>query len=36
MVDTVTYEFSDLDKGGFLKEVTVALFYEIPPTVNSE
>lgn len=36
MVDTVKYELSDLDKGGFLKEVTVALFYEIPPTVNSE
>ncbi|KAJ5454594.1 transferase family protein [Penicillium daleae] len=36
MADPVRYELSDLDKGGFLKEVTVAMFYEIPPIANSE
>lgn len=36
MAEILKYELSDLDKGGFLKEVTIAMFYEIPPTVNSE
>jgi hypothetical protein len=36
MADVVKYELSDLDKSGFLKEVTVALFYEVPPTVDVE
>ncbi|KAJ5379994.1 transferase family protein [Penicillium cataractarum] len=36
MAEILKYELSDLDKGGFLKEVTVAMFYEIPPTVNSK
>lgn len=36
MADVVKYELSDLDKGGFLKEVTVAMFYEIPPTADVE
>lgn len=36
MANIVKYELSDLDKGGFLKEVTVALFYEVPPTADVE
>ncbi|CEO59926.1 hypothetical protein PMG11_04576 [Penicillium brasilianum] len=36
MAEIIKYELSDLDKGGFLKEVTIVVFYEIPPTVNSE
>src|SRR6478752_6101042 len=36
MADVVKYELSDLDKSGFLKEVTVAMFYEVPPTVDVE
>jgi hypothetical protein len=36
MAETLKYELSDLDKGGFLKEVTIVMFYEKPPTVKSE
>lgn len=36
MADIVRYELSDMDKGGFLKQVTVAVFYEIRSTVNAE
>jgi hypothetical protein len=36
MAGVVKYELSDLDKSGFLKEVTVAMFYEVPRTVDVE
>lgn len=36
MAEAVKYELSDLDKSGFLKEVTVAMFYEVPPTADGE
>ncbi|KAF3388717.1 hypothetical protein F1880_004343 [Penicillium rolfsii] len=36
MAEIVKYELSDLDKSGFLKEVTVAMFYEVPATTDVE